>query len=631
MKRGQFDGHVSPNVFIATAPEEYLWGESDLHPFPVSGVRAMLPNEALGNQLRRRHMPAPPRERPDPMLRMGRLLSSTRTIFAQRFSDFLVETAQFGSGEETAIPALRERVREYIKTESPDSYEALLNEAGQNLAAYPPACSFILCCPAINKKSSQNIYRKTVPDRILRTIYKAEEKDFQMYVRREDFRSQDEFVQFQALGYYRAAENAFLSAVLSLYAISYHRPVIRTPQLASGLFGKLRSLRQTYAGRNQHAFVRDLRKFSVALMASLPQPVRDFLASTTFHELKLISDLPLEWLLIDDVPLMFRCLLSRLPLTPGNALFAHANVCREDLHVGPEEAKRVLICNCLSPDDPLFRFPKIQSETMKASGYAHTYVEVAGVKQFSTALQEHKPYILVHWGHGSYDRVNDRGYLHIGDEKTEIWDLKDCCVPPIVLLAACETAAIAETHNNPANGWLSLGARSVLATYFPVQADLTTSIFTRIFSYLDEAVHGEQPLGTWAMIVSKTLILSRYLDFFYGFMDWLHRRGLPSPPGEVLFEYTFLWNQEQCSLEEGYRRCPELLTRAIGRFSKEVADKFQEYLRREAPVPHTMFFTHLGAPETIIIRKERRPDEDTTSESFAYWEMRASEERREPQ
>jgi hypothetical protein len=83
-----------------------------------------------------------------------------------------------------------------------------------------------------------------------------------------------------------------------------------------------------------------------------------------------------------------------------------------------------------------------------------------------------KPFILIRFGHGSYDRLRDRGFLHIGPERAEIWKLKKLTVPRIVMLGACETAAIAETHSTPANAWLAQGARAVLGTYFPVQADI---------------------------------------------------------------------------------------------------------------------------------------------------------------
>lgn len=571
-------------------------------------------------------MPSPPRERPDPAKSLEQAISSMRIAFAQRLSDYLLVDPCFGLEDRSLASGLRSHLEQYINTNSPEAYEALVREAGEHLAEYPGACNYILCCPAINRRSSERIFRPAVPDRVMKIIYKAKAQDFLTYVQPRDFRSEQEYQVFMGLLGYQSLENAYLSVVLALYALCYRQPVLRTPQLSSSLFGRLRGLRRTYEGHNWHAFQRDLEKFTNAVLDELSPQVRDFLRTTPSDNVKFISDLPLEWLPVDGVPLMFQRTLSRVPLTPGNAPYAHLNACREDLWIGPEEAQRVLVCNCLSSGDRLNAYAKLFVEGLEGLGARHSYVAPTSVKEYAAALLSHKPYILVHWGHGSYDRSRDRGYLHIGNEKTQIWDLADCSVPPIVLLAACNSAAIAETHNTPANGWLALGARSVLATYFPVQADLTCILFGRIFGNLLEAVHGKQLLETWAVVVSKTLLLNRYLDFFFGFVDWALRRRLPIPPREIFLEYTYLWNQQRCSPAEGYRGCPDLLARAMDRFGRKFGEQFRQYLGDEPTVPHTMFFVHLGAPETIKIRKEPRPAFDEASEALAYWQMRDSQE-----
>ena len=625
LEQGKFDEHIPPNVFVATLPEEHLFADSHLHPYPASGLRLLFPNEVLSNHLRRRCMPKAPPERPDPANNLERAIQSMQIVFAQRLADYLLNDPRFGLADATLPRELRDGVEKYIHTDSADAYEQLVIEARRHLTNYPGACEYILCCPAINKKSSERIFKRTVPDRVLKNLYKAKAQDYQTYIRREDFRSGRDFQQFTALMMYQSLENAFLSTVLALYAVSYRKPVLRTPHLSSGLFGKLRHLSMTYSGGNRRAFVRDLWRLGKALSNELAPQVRKFLASTRTRQLKLISDLPLEWIPVNNVPLMFQRTLSRLPLTPGNTLYAHFNACREDVFMGPAETNRVLIVNCIPQDDDVYAYAKAFLSAVRGIGLHPAYVEPTSVEEYAAALRTHKPYILVHWGHGSYDGSSDRGYLHVRDQRTEVWDLRGCAIPPIVLLASCETAAIAETHNTPANGWLALGARSVLATFFPVQADLTSVLYTRIFANLLEAVHGRQRLDTWAIVVSKTLILNRYLDFFYGFVEWRTRRQLPQPPREVFLEYTYLWNQQRWSPADGYRGCPELLAQAINRFGKELGDSFRQYLRTEVTVPHTMFFTHLGAPETIVIRKEPQPGFETNSPTVAYWRMRAQE------
>lgn len=232
----------------------------------------------------------------------------------------------------------------------------------------------------------------------------------------------------------------------------------------------------------------------------------------------------------------------------------------------------------------------------------------------------------MHFGHGSYNKYEDTGFLLIGGERTKIWDLKPSVMPPIVLLAACESAVLAETHNTPANAFLILGARTVLATYFPVQADLTAILYRRIIVNLFEAIKGRDDMRTWQGVVSKTLMLNRYLDYVIQFSGWLKRKRRAQIPAEFFREYTYRWNSSGFkNMAEGYKRCPELIQEALAHFSKDIAQDFNDYVRNTQPVQHTMFFSQLGSPETILLHKaESRAPEPADVRN--YWDKRKKED-----
>jgi hypothetical protein len=63
------------------------------------------------------------------------------------------------------------------------------------------------------------------------------------------------------------------------------------------------------------------------------------------------------------------------------------------------------------------------SEGLKANGIPHAYDVVTGVEQYRNLLEKHRPAILIHFGHGSYNKHDDIGYLEIGNERTKVWDL----------------------------------------------------------------------------------------------------------------------------------------------------------------------------------------------------------------
>jgi hypothetical protein len=148
---------------------------------------------------------------------------------------------------------------------------------------------------------------------------------------------------------------------------------------------------------------------------------------------------------------------------------------------------------------------------------------------------------------------------------------------------------------------------------------------------LAEAVTGKQFLPTWELVVSKTLALNRYLDFLYAFDEFLIGRGKDPVPRDFILEYTFQWNQHtERDPARLYTLCPEIMAAALQRFGSFLVDAFREFLAAGPPLPHTMFFTHLGSPEGILIRKSASPTNEE-SPSEAYWNERLRESRQSVQ
>lgn len=211
----------------------------------------------------------------------------------------------------------------------------------------------------------------------------------------------------------------------------------------------------------------------------------------------------------------------------------------------------------------------------------------------------------------------------MGEQK--VWDLSGTAISPIVLLGACDTAALAETHNTPSNAFLGLGARAVLATLLPVQADRTVELYARILANMHDSISGEFDVENWGQIVSKTIILNRYLDILHAFNESQHRKRRSEVPSMVLLEYPLRWKRSGItSYAEGYKRCSQILEQSIRHFDAQCADDFKRFIVRNEILPHTMLYTHLGSPETIkVIRDEdARPVQNEASE---YWSRRESE------
>lgn len=612
---------IKPASSVETNPGSYRFGEGDLTPIRRSGLRFLAPNEILMSVLRGRSLSSDqqtdlPREKSVELA-----IDSCRFACSHLLAEFLLHECDV-SPDDDLHPELQAAVNRYHASSSPADYDALLDAAGQHLGSYPGAQSLILCVPALHKESSHALLRDKVPDRVLKYLYGRTSSDYLTWIQPRDFKQGTDAEAFLGLMQLAALENSYWTSVLSLYAVSSRWPVLRLPQLSSGCFGHLKQVSAAYQSGSAKAVLKQLRRFQDFLAQELPKEVLEFLAASQGTNLKVFSDLPIEWLLLDDVPVMYRRTISRVPMRPGNGLFVHFGDSRETIRLGFEEVQNVLIMDCTDHDDPVGIGATILHQALTAMGYKSKLVRPDGGATYRHHLKEARPFVLIHWGHGSYDTTCDRGYLHIQNERCEVWDWTDLTVPPIVLLGACETSALAQTHNNPANAWLSLGARSVLATFLPVQADLTCTLYTRIMANLLEATCGEQRLQDWATVVSKTLILQRYLDFFHAFLEWRKEKRLKPVPSEFYWEYTFRWNKSTKDLAEGYRRCPALVRDTLAHFGEDLAQEFDHFLMLDRVMPHTMFFTHLGSPETITLRKQKRNNVDIGRSAVEYWRQR---------
>jgi hypothetical protein len=582
-------GH--PTNFLAANSEGFSFVASPLAQTPEHNLRVTEPNELLLNHLKRAFVPDLRVPQPPKGERPAFLISTVMESFKHRLADRVI-VSRFRSGNRALGEQAEKLADVYRENPSSPNFEAVLEICSELLPDNPEVCDYILCCPAINREFPSKAFRKSIPTRVLKYLFRQKEADYQSYIEIADLKSSGDREALVALTQIQALENELLTNMLDLYSLTTCRPVVRTPQLPSAVFTRLRHLRTLYQNHNNAKFNSELEEAGKEFWTLMPAEIASFVQSNRQRSVKLISDLPLEWLTVDGVPLMFQAEVSRIPITPMNALFGHYQSAGADITLSEEHLSNILILNCLSTDDPLYEFPRVMSDTLGAGRVPHRFESVQGVDAYRESLARNRPTILIHFGHGSYDKQNEIGYLEIGKERTDVWNLRPPVMPPIVLLGACETAVLAETHNTPANAFLLLGARTVLATYLPVECDLTVVLYTRVLVNLCDTLTGEGNLKSWQEVVSKTLILNRYLDFVYQFKAHLSEADSAKFPNDIFLEYTYRWNKAEFhDLREGYRKCPDLIFESLSHFSPAIGKKFREFIRHGNPHQHTMFFT----------------------------------------
>jgi CHAT domain len=190
-----------------------------------------------------------------------------------------------------------------------------------------------------------------------------------------------------------------------------------------------------------------------------------------------------------------------------------------------------------------------------------------------TALNAYDGQILIFDGHGADNATEPVGKLVIGNDLIDVWELRNKVrIPAIVILSACDTHGIdALSHATVGNGFLFLGARTVLATLLPVNgfqsASFVARLIYRLADFIPAALSSRKRVLNWTEIISGMLRMtfaSEVLDELIGPPD---REGSPRarkataesclrPPGwfcsrALTHSVRFAFSRENCN----HHRC----------------------------------------------------------------------------
>lgn len=190
-----------------------------------------------------------------------------------------------------------------------------------------------------------------------------------------------------------------------------------------------------------------------------------------------ITDMPIEWTLIDDIPLGFSHDICRIPETPvGGVLSHYMNSFFLPFNVSIDILKKTLVVfGCT--DTKFAIWQQVVLEMQKELGFE--VCVCTSVDQFVDEVKEKQPQLLIIDSHGDYDPEKNESFLMLGKEKLRPADIADNFISvPLVFLSACNTAPTYDVSNIIANAFFQVGAKSVTSSYLPL--DIRTSSVTYI-------------------------------------------------------------------------------------------------------------------------------------------------------
>ena len=199
-----------------------------------------------------------------------------------------------------------------------------------------------------------------------------------------------------------------------------------------------------------------------------------------------MTDLPIEWMMIDGIPLGFSHDVCRIPETPAVGMLSQYVECKFiPFNIPKDILKHTLVIFGNEEDS----FVKAQEPVVALSKVLGFQLRKCLTKEaFFNTIKEIDPLLLIVDTHGGVDEETHQSFLTMGDEVVSGDDVvKSDIHPRLVFLSACNTFTTYNTVSTIANAFFQVGTASVTTSYMPVLIEPATTLYTRLLNNLNIA------------------------------------------------------------------------------------------------------------------------------------------------
>lgn len=315
--------------------------------------------------------------------------------------------------------------------------------------------------------------------------------------------------------------------------------------------------------------------------------------SPRIEGVKLVADLPLEFIPINGAPLCMKYDCSRVPLTPGSMSFGELLWSRQEV-LPLKKFEEILVVRSFDARDPCRPLLEVAiriAQRKLGTLAAFRFVDVETPAQVIRAVNAFDGAVAIFDCHGHRSDEDHAGTIVIGGTPLHLWQYrKEIRVPPIVLFSACDTYPLDGSHGSSASGMLLVGARTVLGTLLPVDALVEATFIARLAFRIAELLPlllKNHPEGVnWRLFLTGMLRMAHVSEV-------LRRMQL-----EGLLTQEQRDDVQLHANEEINKRNPDWLSSVQGRLSQTVGTDMRGQLNR---LTDAMAHVQVGHPESILI------------------------------
>ncbi|MGE6353958.1 hypothetical protein ACQKCJ_08770 [Flavobacterium sp. NPDC079362] len=322
----------------------------------------------------------------------------------------------------------------------------------------------------------------------------------------------------------------FLDAIAYLQSSFTFSPIFRAPLIGYSIYRELSMFNPANANFQTQNSLRNIFKSLLKLGEklsnhTLSEELKNYIKERE-GQLLVISDLPIEWLTIDSVPLCFSHDICRIPEANYQGILNNYSANnRLNLVVTDDVLSKTLII--LSGDaknnlDHEFNNSyKMITDNAEKLGYKYVYCN--SIKEIAVAVRKYQPTILVFDCHGNIDANSKETFLTIGNQRLTGREIsKHKISAPIVFLSCCNTSPNYGYVNQIHDAFFEVGAITVTGTFLPISIKRGTAYYIRIL-YLLQQQSTKRFYDNWLSFISNSIRTSLIHDVIIKASDKLGR------------------------------------------------------------------------------------------------------------
>lgn len=319
-----------------------------------------------------------------------------------------------------------------------------------------------------------------------------------------DFKKINAFIKL-----FHASRLDFLDIVANLHCSFHFSPYLRLPIICKSIntelsyVGAKNNVQLAYS-KDRMAYDKAIHKVGEIMAEKLLAPKTAKMLEKMPAQIVAMTDLPIEWMEVNGIPLGFTHDVCRMPETPASGMLTHYGIARfSSLYRIPEDilTKTLVVYGCR---DEAFKEWQDKADICASALGAKTEICLS-LKAFEDAVKKHQPELLIIDTHGGTDLTLHQSYIYMGDEKVYPQDISKRKISArLVFLSACNTAPCYNDVNTVANALLEVGASAVTSSYLPLDVVESSTLYIRIMNQLNMAAK-QDIHRNWLAFISHML------------------------------------------------------------------------------------------------------------------------------